>query len=45
MKYQPIEDYDGEAGATKKAGAATCLARLYHRFDLLKRMCRDWPER
>ena len=44
MKYQPIEDYDGEAGATKKARAATRLARLYGRFDLLKRMCRDWPE-
>jgi hypothetical protein len=45
MKYQPMEGYDGEAGATKKAGAATCLASLYGRFDLLKRMYRDRPER
>ena len=45
MKYQPMEGDDGEAGEPKKAGAATCLARLYGRFDLLKRMCRDWPER
>ena len=45
MKYQTIEDYDGDAGATKIAGAATCPARLYGRFDLLKRMYRDRPER
>jgi len=45
MMHKPMEGYDSEAGATKKAGAATCLARLYRRFDLLKRMCRDWPER
>ena len=45
MKYQPIEDYDGEAGATKKARAATRLARLCRRFDLLKRMRSDWSKR
>jgi len=44
MKYQTIEDYDGEAAATKIAGAATCLARLYGRLDLLKQMYRDRPE-
>jgi hypothetical protein len=45
MKYQTIEDYDGHAGATRKAGAAKCLARLCRRFDLLKRMRSDWSRR
>jgi hypothetical protein len=40
MKYQPIEDFDSDAGATKKAGAATCLVSL-GRFDLPKQMRRD----
>ena len=42
MKYRAI---DGEAGVTKEACAATCLARLYGRFDLLKRMRSDWSDR
>jgi hypothetical protein len=45
MKYRAIDRYDGEAWTMREAGAATCLARLYGRFDLLKRMCRDWQER
>ena len=43
--YRAIEGYDGEARTAKEAGAKTCFARLFGRFDLLKRMFRDWPER
>jgi hypothetical protein len=44
-KYRAIEDYDGEAGTQREAGAATYFARLYSRLDLLERLCRDWSQR